>query len=257
MHPLIISNWKMNMSLNSAIDFCETIENAKLANIHDLIICPPAPYLALLSSKFPSLTFAAQNISSIAPYGAYTGEHNAAILKSCKVHYSLIGHSERRTLFGETDEIVAQKLRCSLEGEITPIICIGEPLEAKNTNQYSNFLQNQLDVILDIIAKHATSTQPSISDLIIAYEPIWAIGSGIIPTQNHLKESFDIIKSYIAKIDEIYEKSRVAKNIKLVYGGSVSLDNIKQILDAGADGCLIGKASLDCKNLIEILTVSY
>lgn len=258
MHPLIISNWKMNMSLNSAIDFCETIINTAFADDSNLIICPPAPYLAFLSSKFSSLVFAAQNISSISEYGPYTGEYNATILKSCKVNYSLIGHSERRTLFGETNEIVAQKLHSSLIAEVIPIICIGETLEAKNTNQHEKFLSNQLNIILDVIKKHLEqSEQPKITDIIIAYEPIWAIGSGIIPNQNHFKESFDMIKSYITKIDEIYKKSRVAKNIKLVYGGSVSLNNIKQIIDAGADGCLIGKASLDCKNLIEILTVSY
>jgi triosephosphate isomerase len=243
MKPLIIANWKMNFSLKEAISYCEELSQ----NIHNkgVIISPPAPYLAYLADKFSSINFCAQNISFFENNGSYTGEYSASIIKSCGVNYALIGHSERRKLFSETDTIIAKKIENSINAGITPIICIGESIEQRRNGTYKEFILSQLHNSLQI------KSIPIYQKLIIAYEPISSIGTGIIPTNDELIQTFEIINSFI-------KQSAVANKVLLVYGGSVNLDNVTQIVSLkDIDGVLIGNASFNYKNLSKILKMLY
>src|SRR5262249_9627734 len=128
MQPLLVLNWKMNFTLQEAEDFCARM--AEVGDIHyDVIICPSAPYLAWLANKFSYLNFCAQDVSNLTGFGAHTGEYSAQMLKSCGINYALVGHSERRR--SETTEVVKQKVTSCINADITPIICLGEPLNIR------------------------------------------------------------------------------------------------------------------------------
>ena len=237
MKPFIIANWKMHFSLAEAVDICFNIISQDLQ--HNLIIATPAPYLAYLSHKFESIKFCAQNVSHFADHGAYTGEFSAMMLKSSNIDYAVIGHSERRNIFGETNEIIAQKVHHCVQNRVTPIICIGESLSVRDNYDYKTFLTTQL--INSIADLSLTQT------LIIAYEPIWSIGTDIIPTNEQLIEIF-------THLHFICQQTQIANNINLVYGGSVNLNNIQQILKIPyIQGVLVGKAALDSEVLSQML----
>lgn len=239
MVPFIIANWKMHFSLTHANAVC----NKLMAHqCEKLIIAPPAPYLALLAANFPSLTFCAQNLSKFITEGAYTGEYSGSMLKSCGINYSIIGHSERRVLFHDTNAIVAAKVNACLKAGITPVICIGESAQNRQDGCHAHVLIEQLQTFIS----------DDINDeIIIAYEPIWSIGTNRLPTTSELIETFEAINSYLAQ-------SKVAKNVRLLYGGSVNLDNIEQILSINhVNGVLVGKSSLDPEILIEMLNRLY
>lgn len=258
MTSLIIANWKMNLSLEESVEFCTTLKKYKFKN-HP-IIAAPAPYLAYLAHNFPELDFSAQNISFFENNGPYSGEYSASMLRGCKVYYSLIGHSERRNLFYESDKIIAQKIKNCLNSSVTPIICIGETLDVHERKKYKEFLFNQLNNIffeindeysieLNDHKQKGSSNHPK--RIIIAYEPIWSIGTNKIPSLDQLNEIFKLINNYL-------KESSIANNVAIVYGGSVNLDNIEQILSIeNIDGVLIGNASLNSQTFIEMLQRSY
>ncbi|WP_316353922.1 triose-phosphate isomerase [Candidatus Trichorickettsia mobilis] len=238
MKPFIIANWKMHFSLAEAVDICFDIISQDLQ--HNLIIATPAPYLAYLSNKFESIKFCAQNVSHFADPGAYTGEFSAMMLKSSNIDYAVIGHSERRNIFSETNELIAQKVRHCIQNRVTPIICIGESLFIRDKYDYKTFLTTQL---INSIADLSLIQQR----FIIAYEPIWSIGTDMIPTNEQLIEIFTHLHS-------ICHQTQIANNINLVYGGSVNLNNIQQILNIPyIQGVLIGKAALDSGVLSQML----
>ena len=235
MTPIIIANWKMHFTLEETNAFCNKLVGTQRDN---LIIAPPIPYIALLAATFPKINFCAQNLSSFAEEGAYTGEYSSKMIKSCGINHAIIGHSERRTLFKETDELIAAKVNASLDAEVTPIICIGESIQVRQSGNYVQFLIDQLKASLP------TATD---DDIIIAYEPVWSIGTNQIPTEQQLIETFQAINSYL-------EQSKVAKNVRLLYGGSVNSDNIEMIRDLDhVSGVLVGKSSLDLGILIKML----
>jgi triosephosphate isomerase len=246
MSHLIIANHKMNFSLEETLRYCSDISKSSYKN--ELIIASPAPYIGYLAHNFKSLTFCAQNISTQKEFGAYTGEYSSAMVKSCGVNYSLVGHSERRNLFGETDEIILQKIENCLKSGVNPIVCIGESQKARQNGNYKEFIVNQLKLILHQISLIATANKTkNLWQVIFAYEPIWSIGTGIIPTDDELIEVIGFISSMI-------KQSLVAKNMKLVYGGSINLDNIEHILSLqNIDGVLIGKASLNSATVLQML----
>jgi triosephosphate isomerase (TIM) len=229
---LIIANWKMNFTLQEAEDLC-----AKLIDAKTLIISPPTPYLGYLANKFPSINFASGDISVHEGFGAYTGEYSGKILKSCGVRYVIIGHAERRGLFGEDDGIIKQKISNTLRAGLVPIICIGESLEVRKKGLHDKFIIEQLGQLPRLAG----------GSYIIAYEPLWSIGTGDNPSPQELKETFKVIKNYITK-------AGIVNNTQLVYGGSVAPNNIKHILDVeNIDGALIGSASLSYENLKQII----
>lgn len=235
MKPLIIANWKMNLNLNEAFSKADYL-NKRNSSVQ-FILAPPTPYLAHFVQNFTRTTFCAQDVSSIGGYGSYTGESSASIIKSCGINYAIIGHSEKRTIMKDSNITVRKKVENCLKAGIKPIVCIGESLETRKNNHYKEFI---LEQITESIPENA-------NNIIIAYEPIWAIGTGIAPTADEIKEIFDFIKNDSAI-------SQVAKNAQLVYGGSVNSRNYKEILSIdGVNGILIGGASLDDDELNLIL----
>lgn len=234
MKPIIISNWKMNLNLSDAISLVREIENESPQA--ELLIAPPAPYLAYFAETFKKISICAQDISVYGEFGAYTGEYSAQIVKSCGIHYAIIGHSERRSLMFETNKIVKQKIENCIHAGIVPIICIGENLEARQNNSFREFLLEQIKSIPE-----------NAHDIIIAYEPVWAIGTGIYPNLEEINQVIELIRTH----EQI---SPVAKNARLVYGGSVSGKNFSEIIQIPEiSGVLIGSASLNKEELKSIL----
>jgi triosephosphate isomerase len=235
MKPIIIANWKMNLTLEEAYTKAKLLDSRNYSA--QLLLAPPAPYLAHLTQNFKNINFCAQDLSAFSGFGAYTGEYSAEMIKSCNVNYAIIGHSERRNSIGEHSNFIKQKVLNCIEAQIIPIICVGETLEARKNNNYKEFIAEQIN---QSIPENAHS-------IIIAYEPFWAIGSGLVPTIEEISEIFEFIKSS----EDI---SIVAKNAQLVYGGSVSSKNYKEILAiAGNNGIILGSASLNDDELNLIL----
>ncbi len=229
MNRPVIANWKMNFSLEEAINFCKNIQDT---NYDSLIIAAPILYLAYLRTNFPHLTFAAQDVSSIAEsYGAFTGEISAKILSDLGIKYCIVGHSERRKYNNENDTSTKTKAELCIKHNIVPIICIGEEQKARDDNQHIEYIKNQL-----------LESLPKSNDFILAYEPLWSIGTGNIPSNAQLEEVFSLFENIIAK------------PLALVYGGSINSDNAGEIAKVrNINGLLVGKSSLDIEELQKII----
>lgn len=245
MNPIIIANWKMNLQLQDAIHNTHIISH--YSNSKDLIIAPPIAYLSYLSQNFKNIAFCAQNISEFREFGPYTGECSAEIIKSCDVNYALIGHSDRRNFFMEDNNAIRSKILNAINANITPIICIGETLQERQNNSYKNYITQQLADLFTNIHKNITQN----NKIIIAYEPIWSIGSGMTPNTENISEIFELIISN-------KHLHTIAKNIRLVYGGSVNVKNYHEIMRAKhIDGVLIGGASIDTDQLATIMNYAH
>ncbi len=229
MNRPVIANWKMNFSLEEAINFCKNIQDT---NYDSLIIAAPILYLAYLRTNFPHLTFAAQDVSSIAEsYGAFTGEISAKILSDLGIKYCIVGHSERRKYNNENDTSTKTKAELCIKHNIVPIICIGEEQKARDDNQHIEYIKNQL-----------LESLPKSNDFILAYEPLWSIGTGNIPSNAQLEEVFSLFENIIAK------------PLALVYGGSINSDNAGEIAKvSNINGLLVGKSSLSVEELQKII----
>lgn len=230
---IIAGNWKMNGSKTSVTELLDGIKNgvAGITNV-DWIVFPPYPFLAQTENLLANTNIAwgAQNLSDKSS-GAYTGEVSAAMLKDFGCQYVLVGHSERRALFGEDDELLAAKFVAVLDAELTPIFCVGETLEQRKNNLTKKVVNNQINAILN----------KGIEKAIIAYEPVWAIGTGVTATPEQAQE----IHQYI--------RSQIAADIPILYGGSVKPDNAKTLFAMpDIDGGLIGGASLKANDFLEI-----
>lgn len=235
MKPIIIANWKMNLNLEDAFDQAIKLNMGNYGA--NFLLAPPIPYLAYFAKNFKNIKICAQNVSSINGFGPYTGEYSAEILKNCGVDYAIIGHSERRNIFMESNKLIKQKAANCLNSGIIPIICVGETLETRQNNHYTEFITTQL----------AESIPKNIDYIIIAYEPFWAIGTGLVPTRGEILEIFELIKANIGI-------TILAKKVQLVYGGSVSSKNYKEIISIdGNDGVILGSASLNADELNLIL----
>ncbi len=235
MNRIIIANWKMNIKLSDAIVLAQKFESSNHSS--QFFLAPPTPYLSYLAKILVKTKICAQDVSSIKELGAYTGENSATIIKSCGVNYSIIGHSERRTNQRESNSIVHKKVENCIEAGITPIVCIGETLESRQNKNFKEFLIEQIN----------SSIPSNAHKLIIAYEPVWAIGSGIAPKPEEIYEIVELIKKS-ARVE------LVAKNAQLVYGGSVSSKNFAEIISVpGLSGVLMGSASIDESEMSSIL----
>jgi triosephosphate isomerase len=245
MRKLIIANWKMNINLDDSDKFCAELTGQNYNN--RLIIATPAPYLAYLANKFQFIEFCAQNVSQFTEQGNYTGEYSSLLLKLSNINNAIVGHSERRQFLEESNKLVRQKAENCLKVKITPIICIGENLKIRKKNEYKNFLLTQLT---ESLPRTQSNNQTDLA-IIIAYEPIWAVGTGVIPSEEQLIEIFDLINVLVAQ-------SYVANNVSLVYGGSVNENNIQKILSLpNIDGVMLGKSSLDCQILVQMLNYRF
>lgn len=238
-------NWKMNTTLSEGKSLSEALVNNGKTTSDKMIICVPFTHLASISDALAGqqvLSLAAQNLSTEAK-GAYTGEISAAMLVEAGVEYVLIGHSERRTLFGETESILKKKIAIAQDHGLKVIFCLGEPLEIRESESQNTFVQHQLEEGL----YHLSSDE--LSKLIIAYEPIWAIGTGKTASPQQAQDMHAFIRS---SLQDKYGTD-IANAMSILYGGSVNPANAKEIFSQpDVDGGLVGGASLTADSFIAI-----
>jgi triosephosphate isomerase len=226
--PFIAGNWKLNGGIKTVSSFKQGL---LLPSHAEVVICPPSLYI----HHFTTDTFGLgiQNISEF-DSGAHTGELSASMAKECGCQYAIIGHSERREKFDETDIIVGKKVKASLDAGIRPILCLGEPLIIRERGKELDYIEQQLDIVLSILG-------PQIfKDVVIAYEPIWAIGTGVTASPKEAQTVHASIRAQLASID-----SNAANDVRIIYGGSVNATNAREIFaEQDIDGGLVGGASL-------------
>ena len=244
--PLIAGNWKMNMTIPEAVELVNGIKiGLRWPEDVDVVVAPPFTSLKMVSevAKDSYIGVSAQNVHH-EEKGAYTGEIAASFIKDAGANYVIIGHSERRQYCNETDELVNKKVRIALKNELKPIVCVGESLEQREQGNFVEVIEQQLSVGLEDL------TQVLASELVIAYEPIWAIGTGKVATVTQIEEVHEKIRALLAK----NFSEDVASSVRILYGGSVKAENSKEILSLpNVDGALVGGASLNSAGFIEII----
>lgn len=240
---LVVGNWKMNGTLASAELLAKGIIAGLGDNNADIAVCVPYVHLPKVSELVRNTTLAvgAQNVADKAS-GAFTGEISAAMLSEFNCKYALVGHSERRSYYGDTDESVAARFCQAQEQNITPILCVGETLEEREQDRTFAVIDTQLDAVVK------TAGIAAFGAAVIAYEPVWAIGTGKTATDEQAQEVHQYIRKYIAAKDQT-----IADKIQILYGGSAKPDNAKGLFSMpDIDGGLIGGASLDAESFLKI-----
>ena len=243
--PLIAGNWKMYKTKDDALAFIYAV-NVEVPDkdLVESVICAPAIFLRdLVKREGENLRIGAQNMH-YAEEGAYTGEISSAMLKSYGVDYVVIGHSERRAYFNETDETVNLKVLTAVKDSITPIVCVGESLDTREAGTTDSFVKKQVEkAYLNVSKDDALKT-------VIAYEPIWAIGTGRTATPEQANETIVGIRQVMKNL---YGKE-VASSIRILYGGSVNTKNVESLLAmSDIDGALVGGASLDPNSFLTLV----
>ena len=242
---VIAGNWKMNMLPNEAMQFIEALAPLVKDTENEVILCVPYTdlFYALLTAQGTNIKIGAQNMH-FEEKGAYTGEISGKMLKVINVEYVIIGHSERRQYFNETDETVNKKLKAAFVYGLKPIVCVGETLEQRENGETEKVITTQTKLALDgLTAEQAKNT-------IIAYEPIWAIGTGKTATKEDANNSIKQIRN---QIKEIYGAD-VSENVIIQYGGSVKSSNAKDLFEmSDIDGGLVGGASLKADEFAKIV----
>lgn len=244
---VVAGNWKMNMNLSGTIELISAIkkELSKSESKTEVIVCPPFTSLetAVTLVKGSSIKAGAQNMH-YENDGAFTGEISADMLKSVGCEYVILGHSERRTLFGESDEMINKKVKKALSSGLKPIFCVGETLEEREKGLTEKVVENQVKNGLSGIE------ESDLSDLIIAYEPVWAIGTGKTASPEQAQEVHKFIRNLISKL----YSNNFADNLTIQYGGSVKPDNAEELFSQpDIDGGLIGGASLKADSFVSIV----
>lgn len=244
--PLVAGNWKMNGNRSESAALLDGIL-AGMAGVKstEVAVCPPAILIPLAADKLAgsSVAYGGQDLNVNAS-GAYTGEISGPMLKDFGCTYVIVGHSERRTYYGETDAVVADKYGASQAHGLVPILCIGETLEEREAGETENVCARQLDAVLD-----AHGIQ-SFANAVIAYEPVWAIGTGKTATPEQAQEVHAFIRQKLAGLD-----AGVADGCRILYGGSMKPDNARELRSqADIDGGLIGGASLKADDFLGICT---
>lgn len=249
MKKIIIGNWKLNLDHLEAIQLLQKINYSLPKNIEDKIEIVLSPSFTsirslqtVISSDKLKIKLSSQNVSQFAS-GAYTGEVSASQLKKLEIDYAIVGHSERRTLFNEVDSEINIKVNKLIDSDIVPIFCFGESTEERKNGSYLTFIENQINEGLKGLRKD------KVKKLIVAYEPIWAIGTGEVASLEDIVDVLDYVKNIISK--KPFFNNDI---IKFIYGGSVSPDNAKSILNLSiVDGALVGGASLDAIKFVDII----
>jgi len=239
---LIAGNWKMNGNLQSAIDLVAGIK-AGDAGKAQLVVCPPAVYLMKVGAMLADTDIAlgAQNVGDRAT-GAFTGEISAQMLLDCGCRYAIVGHSERRALYAETDQLVAARFAMALQAGIRPILCVGESLQERDAGITEKVVARQVDAALEL------NGIGSFAHAVIAYEPVWAIGTGQVATPEQAQAVHAFIRNRLAQLD-----SGVAQQVQILYGGSMNPANAAELLaQPDIDGGLIGGASLKAHDFLAI-----
>ena len=246
--PIVVANWKMNIVPSSSKIFISDLTSiVRHVNNLDIIICPPLTSLYNINLKAP-FYLGAQNFH-YENDGAYTGEVSINMLKDCNVDYVIVGHSERRSMFFEIDKNIRKKIIVALKNKIKPILCVGESLKNRKDGISFEVIKKQLVKGMEGIR--------SLNNLCIAYEPIWAIGTGETAKPEQINDIHKFIRDVVS---EKYSKNE-AENISILYGGSVNSDNASELISInGVNGFLIGGASLDVaifSDIVKIVSKNY
>ena len=243
--PVMAGNWKMNKTRDEALQFIYSVNNELPSNKKvESVICAPAILLrCLVKRQGNELRIGAQNMH-YAESGAYTGEISPKMLETTGVSYVVLGHSERREMFNETDEAINKKIVAALAHDITPLVCCGETLEQREANQVEEVLGTQ------IRAAYANLPAEDVAKTIIAYEPIWAIGTGKTATADVADETCGFVRSVIRDMFG----NDVAEEVRVLYGGSVKPSNIEELMSKeNIDGGLVGGASLEAESFLKLV----
>ncbi|MDN4594324.1 triose-phosphate isomerase [Polycladomyces subterraneus] len=246
--PVIAGNWKMHKTSAEALAFFRALKASKETKDVETVICAPFTALPALveAAKDSGIGIGAQNMHW-EEKGAFTGEISPVMLKDLGVQYVILGHSERRSYFAETDETVNKKVHAAFAHELIPIICVGETLEEREAGQTKQVVGQQVEKAL------AGLSSEQVKRVIIAYEPVWAIGSGKASTADDAQEVIGFIRKMVANQ---YDQ-QVANEVRIQYGGSVKPDNIGAFLDQpDIDGALVGGASLEPESFDRLVTAS-
>lgn len=241
---LVAGNWKMNGSLASNAHLLSALTNGAVSSLNaKLAVCVPYPYLtqASLALAGTALALGAQDVSEHEK-GAFTGEVSATMLKDFACRYVLVGHSERRSFYGDTDAVVAAKFDAACKAGLMPILCVGESLAEREAGATLQVVTRQLDAVL------AKSGVTAFAAAVIAYEPVWAIGTGLTATPEQAQEVHAQIRARIAT-----ENSVIAVNLQILYGGSMKPSNAAELMrQPDIDGGLIGGAALVAEDFLAI-----
>jgi len=261
--PIVVANWKMHGSLKENTSWFEqfvNLVNQNNLNNLDIAIAPSFVYLTQISqyiaelsrNKISNIYLAAQDISNNLS-GAYTGQVSVDMIQDFATKYVILGHSERRALCFENDNLIAQKARLVLSKNLCPIVCLGETLEERQANKTNSVITKQLEIVLDEICDLIKNQNlDNISNLIIAYEPVWAIGTGLNATPEQAQEVHYLIREQLSN----KLSAKIADKIRIIYGGSVKPNNAKDLFNQpDIDGGLIGGASLDANMFFEICKI--
>lgn len=238
----VAGNWKMNGSLAANAELLSALKDAEVGEV-DVAVCVPFPYLAQAQASLTgsSVAWGAQNLAD-QPSGAFTGEVSASMLCEFGCRYVVIGHSERRSYYGETDDIVLKKTRLALDAGLVPIVCIGETLAQKEANETQAVIAAQLAPLLQSL------NAADWAKLVLAYEPVWAIGTGKVATAEYAQEVHAFIRQSVA-----LRFPDAAKGLRIQYGGSVKAENAAQFMSLpDVDGALVGGASLKASEFLAI-----
>ena len=244
--PLIAGNWKMNAGGQDGCALADAVAKAvKEYDQVDVLVSPPFTALAavahVLDENKSKVGIAAQNMHA-EPSGAFTGEISSSMLKESGASWVILGHSERRQLFGETDEMVARKVASAMAAGLRPIACVGETLDQRDAEATLEVVERQVRAIIEELAR-----QPGFG--VIAYEPVWAIGTGLVASPEDAQAVHAMIRGVLAQSSE-----ELAQQTRILYGGSVKADNAEGLLDqADIDGALVGGASMDASGFGKIV----
>ena len=247
--PFIAGNWKMFKTVGETVSFVTELRDlVKPVSGVDIVVAPPftAVHAAAGAARGSNIGVAAQDIHWERE-GAFTGEVSAMMVKEAGAEYAIVGHSERRRLFGESDQIVNRKAIAALAAGLTPIVCVGETLEERERGEMLAVLDRQIKDGLDQLSA------AQVGALVVAYEPVWAIGTGRTATAAQAEEAHAHIRKRLRQ----WFGGDAAEACRILYGGSVKPDNIKEIIaEADVDGALVGGASLDVRSFADIVTRS-
>jgi triosephosphate isomerase len=246
---LIAGNWKMHMPNHEAVSLARQLR-VRLMGIHraDMLVCPPATALTAVAEmlKDSEIALGAQNLHDQVS-GAYTGEISGEMIRSAGAGWVLIGHSERRQFFGDTNEWVANKVQAALSAGLHPVLCVGETLEEREAGRLETVLRAQLEAGLSSL--DATL----MASMTVAYEPVWAIGTGVVATPAQAQEAHKLLRGWVSGLFD----SKVASELRILYGGSVKPDNAGELLgQPDIDGALVGGASLKAEDFSQIVQVA-
>lgn len=240
--PLVVGNWKMNGDLSFISSFVSNFP--KITNAVDLVLCPNVCHLMHLgqSLNHKNIILGAQTVSHF-PNGAFTGETSISMLTELRCRYVIIGHSERRHIIGETQNLLTEKAKACMTHNLTPIYCIGENQQERDDRQTQKVIHAQLEPILIYLDKNPEA------DIVLAYEPVWAIGTGNQASNEQAKEICHTIRQTLGRID-----AQLANQVRILYGGSVKPSNAAGLIAMNdIDGFLVGGAALQVDSLIEII----